>query len=1405
MKRNRSSKRAGLWRGCQTTAAVCEALEQKRLLTTVVPAWNSLPGAPMTLFLDFDGSPAFVWAGQNSNGTQILNYNVHGAGATNTPVPAFTIDANANDFSNTELDAMRRMWEAAAEKFSPFQINVTTVDPGALVDLQSARVLIGGNNSDWLNEPGSGRASIGSFTAGNMDNTCFAFSAGTVAFYGTTTEGVNNTVHFVGETIAHEAGHMFGLVHQRSGPAPNTIEYYDGDSQRSPVMGNSANSAATRGIWWKTNNWAGQNSPDPVRDELAQLASLLGYRNDDRGNSAGAAQPMSGTTGQVYGGGLIEQTTDSDWYSYTQIGSTATFTVTNATSGGMLAPTVELRDALGNLIAAGTTTNTSASVTATGLASGASYRVVVGSQGGYGDVGQYIVTGALDTFASYNGEGRTIVVTGYANQSDTISVYANYQQGKIVVQDGAAIQEWGVNFVDNVYVTLYDSGNDVINLYPIDPLGNPQLLVYGGGGTDVLNIYATGGSDTITVSDQSITVTESGNYIELRSYSSLEAINIEAGIGNDLINVESTQANAPLTIYGGPGVDEAIIGGTSTDISNVRDDVDFQGEDGADTFHVSNFAYAQQQSITYSFTLFNGFTTSLRPEAHLFSSAETWGIFGNDTPGSYNVSFLPAGTNVSIYTCTTNDTVTIGSGFQNVTAGTLGNLSIYGLSVPGDPGIDLIFDDRAGSADFVVGADAVSFTGTPGIVHYAAVGNITIHGSADANFFNVDGPNLVANVTINAGDGNDQINLAYYGNLAGVLGNTSLNGQGGFDTLAISNVSGTALSATISPAAFSYGSLTHGYSGFDVLSYAMSPGNDVTTVSGLGVQQANLYGNDGEDLLQMDVPATGSAWQQFSVAFDGGAFYDRVHVLDGGLSSSLAAEYAVVWSDVIRHGAGVDQFNVLSTNVDSLDIHAGAGNDSLRIEAANVPVALDGGAGDDVLSVYSSNINYNSFTSSSLSGGTGQDRLSFDDTGGAPSGLWQIDGSTIGRTNMPTFGYNTLESVTVTGNASDEAFVLRGNPAGCNMFILGQGGNDSYHVGGNAGFGGLLTVDGFFSLLQIQDVAGTNTLTVNDQSDSTGDSVRVEPYLIYNGPGTTFFGGPGGLLNFYGMSWVSLNLGSGADTIYVRPIATAGGYPLYIKANSPTAAPGDSLNLAFAAVTSPVFTPGGTGAGGYTFGNSSPINYTGIETTAIDSVAPTVVSKAFVFDAAKPSVDFVFSEDVSSLLNTAYLTLTNLTTGQQVHVSAMSLGYDPATNRARFTFPGLAQGLLADGNYRAELSAQVADLFGNWVGSAQTQEFFVLGGDANRDRVVDIADLGILATNWQGSDRTFSQGDFNYDGTIDITDLGILASNWQGELPASPPPAEGFAECINRIAGDVLDSEGNSSDESGKSGLPVAY
>jgi hypothetical protein len=65
-------------------------------------------------------------------------------------------------------------------------------------------------------------------------------------------------------------------------------------------------------------------------------------------------------------------------------------------------------------------------------------------------------------------------------------------------------------------------------------------------------------------------------------------------------------------------------------------------------------------------------------------------------------------------------------------------------------------------------------------------------------------------------------------------------------------------------------------------------------------------------------------------------------------------------------------------------------------------------------------------------------------------------------------------------------------------------------------------------------------------------------------------------------------------------------------------------------------------------------------------------------------------------------------------------------------------------------------------------------GDADLDGDVDVADLGILASNWQQAGDLL-QGDFDGSGMIDVNDLGILASNWQTGVGIGPSLAEVLA------------------------------
>lgn len=160
----------------------------------------------------------------------------------------------------------------------------------------------------------------------------------------------------------------------------------------------------------------------------------------------------------------------------------------------------------------------------------------------------------------------------------------------------------------------------------------------------------------------------------------------------------------------------------------------------------------------------------------------------------------------------------------------------------------------------------------------------------------------------------------------------------------------------------------------------------------------------------------------------------------------------------------------------------------------------------------------------------------------------------------------------------------------------------------------------------------------------------------------------------------------------------------------------------------------------------------------------------YLIDALKPSIKVAFETGIScESVQANDLQLTFAGTNTPGNISAASVAYDALTRTATWHFASP----LPDGDFRATIPAgSVSDSNGIPLAADVIGNFWVLSGDANRDRKVDIADLAILATNWHGSGKLFSQGDFNYDGVVDSVDLAILAARWQQNLapPVAPAP-----------------------------------
>jgi len=187
----------------------------------------------------------------------------------------------------------------------------------------------------------------------------------------------------------------------------------------------------------------------------------------------------------------------------------------------------------------------------------------------------------------------------------------------------------------------------------------------------------------------------------------------------------------------------------------------------------------------------------------------------------------------------------------------------------------------------------------------------------------------------------------------------------------------------------------------------------------------------------------------------------------------------------------------------------------------------------------------------------------------------------------------------------------------------------------------------------------------------------------------------------------------------------------------------------------------GNGSGAYSIGLNTP--------AGADTFPPKLLESAFRFNNKPPEIRLAFSEDVSASFQPDTVVLKNLTTNQTIDPANLSITFTHYANEIDFGLSPLPGGVLPDGNYRLTIpAAKLTDVAGNPLTQDVSLDFFVLAGDANRDRTVGFADLLILAQNYNGTGRTFSQGDFNYDGKVDFSDLLILAQQYNKTLP---PPA----------------------------------
>lgn len=244
-------------------------------------------------------------------------------------------------------------------------------------------------------------------------------------------------------------------------------------------------------------------------------------------------------------------------------------------------------------------------------------------------------------------------------------------------------------------------------------------------------------------------------------------------------------------------------------------------------------------------------------------------------------------------------------------------------------------------------------------------------------------------------------------------------------------------------------------------------------------------------------------------------------------------------------GNGTHTIRVNGGLFQSLTINLGDRNDSMFLATTSVslinhPVHVDGGSGDDLVSVGG---DLGRLVSNfSVSGGGGAlDRLIVFDTATTLGQTFTLNSTRVQRTFAGAIDYSDMDRLTVEGGSGHDRFNVQGTAAGTPVTILGGAGNDIFDVGGND-LDGLVTnnLDRLDSALTVRGQDGSDAVNFNDQ-----DNIFSDEFLITS---TTVQRDFSALTTYELMEVVTVNAGGGDNEIIVA--STASGVPVNINAGA---------------------------------------------------------------------------------------------------------------------------------------------------------------------------------------------------------------------------------------------------------------
>lgn len=317
---------------------------------------HSKPGSQRVIFIDVDGAEVrdTAW----NSGEDAIPGGTYGGWD-----PA----GNGPTFTDAEKEAVQEVWARVAEDYAPFDVDVTTQDPGAAAITRSSlsdqvfgtRALVTSDDAAWN---GICQRRCGGIAY--MDVVDLAGQHATYQPAWVFADGVSDVPGWVAEALSHEVGHNFGLDHDGG---PQDPDYHAGHGFWAPIMGASYDAALSQ---WSRGSYPGATQAE---DDVAVIAGNgAPYRADEAGGVPGTAADLP--TGTAW----ISRRDDVDVYRLGACAGTLTVQAQVAALGANLDLRLRVLTADGTALAVADPVSSPTRAVATGLGATLTLPVLTG-------------------------------------------------------------------------------------------------------------------------------------------------------------------------------------------------------------------------------------------------------------------------------------------------------------------------------------------------------------------------------------------------------------------------------------------------------------------------------------------------------------------------------------------------------------------------------------------------------------------------------------------------------------------------------------------------------------------------------------------------------------------------------------------------------------------------------------------------------------------------------------------------------------------------------------------------------------------------------------------------------------------------------------------------------------------